>query len=133
MLIKSVLKALTVSASTSSFGNVLQILTTRAQNEYLWPPYAVVSIYLLISVSAVGDWMPYIYFHTWCRLSVNLEYRSETCCARLAENTAHKKSPKSRHSWHHPTTLSGYIFAIKAHIHNRKKLVKQPYLPHMSP
>jgi len=30
-------------------------------------------------ISAVRDWMPYIYFHTWCGLSVNLEYRSETC------------------------------------------------------
>jgi len=42
------------------------------------------------------------YFHTWCGLSVNLECRSEACCARLAENTARKKSPKSRHlvsSW----------------------------------
>ena len=37
------------------------------------------------------------YFHTWCGLSVNLECRSETCYARLAENTGRKKSPKSRH------------------------------------
>jgi len=37
------------------------------------------------------------YFHTWCGLSGNLECRSETCCARLAENTGRKKSPKSRH------------------------------------
>ena len=36
------------------------------------------------------------YFHAWCGLSVNLECRSETCCARLAENTARKKSSKSR-------------------------------------
>jgi len=28
------LKALTVSASTTSFGKLFQILTTRAQNEY---------------------------------------------------------------------------------------------------
>jgi len=27
--------------------------------------------------------------------------------------------------------LSGYIFVIKAYIDNRKKLVKQQYLPHM--
>jgi len=40
-----------------------------------------------------------------------------------------KKSP----SGHHPTTLSGYIFATKACIDNQKKLVKQHYLPHMSP
>jgi len=58
------------------------------------------------------------YFHT-C-LSVNLECMSETCCARLAENTACKKSPKKSPSGH-PTTLSGYIFAIKARIDNRKK------------
>jgi len=30
------------------------------------------------------------------------------------------------------TTLSGYIFATKACIDNREKLVKQQYLPHMS-
>jgi len=35
-----------------------------------------------------------------------------------------KKSP----SGHHPTTLTGYIFSIKAHIDNRKKLVKHQYL-----
>ena len=39
-----------------------------------------------------------------------------------------KKSP----SGHHPTTLSGYIFA--RHVSTiGKKLVKQPYLPQMSP
>jgi len=32
-----------------------------------------------------------------------------------------------------PTTLSGYIFATKAHIDNRKKIVKQRYVLHMSP
>jgi len=36
-------------------------------------------------------------------------------------------------SGHHPTTLSGYIFATKACINNQKKLVKQQYLLHMSP
>jgi len=40
-----------------------------------------------------------------------------------------KKSP----SGHHRTTLSGYIFATKARIDNRKKLVKQQYLLHMFP
>ena len=34
--------------------------------------------------------------------------------------------------WHHRTTLSGYIFGTKACIDNRKKLVKQQYLLHMS-
>jgi len=38
-------------------------------------------------------------------------------CTRLPENTGRKKLP----SRHHRTTLSGYIFAIKARIDNRKK------------
>jgi len=41
-----------------------------------------------------------------------------------------KKSPKSP-SGHHCTTSTGYIFATKARIDNRKKLVKQQYLLHM--
>ena len=44
-----------------------------------------------------------------------------------------KRSQKSP-SGQHRTTLSGYIFATKACIDNRKKkLVKQQYLLHMSP
>jgi len=39
-----------------------------------------------------------------------------------------QKSP----SGHHRTTLSGYIFATKARIDNRKKPVKQQYIFHMS-
>ena len=44
------------------------------------------------------------------------------------------KTQKSRQkcpSGHHRTTLSGYIFATKARIDNRKKLVKQQYVLHM--
>jgi len=37
------------------------------------------------------------YLHTWCGPSVNLECRSETCCARLAGNTGGKKVAKNRH------------------------------------
>ena len=40
---------------------------------------------------------------------------------------------KNSPSRHHCTTLLGYIFATKACIDNRKKLVKQQYLLHMSP
>jgi len=50
------------------------------------------------------------------------------CCTLLAANTGRKKSP----SGHYRTTLSGYIFATKACIDNRKKLLKQQYLLHMS-
>jgi len=42
-----------------------------------------------------------------------------------------QKIAKNSPSWHHHTTLSGYIFATKAHIDNReKKPVKQQCLPH---
>ena len=60
------------------------------------------------------------YFDTWCGLSANLECRSETCCTRLTGNAGPKKSPKSP-SGHYRTTLSGFIFATKARIENRKK------------
>ena len=63
-------------------------------------------------------WLPY--FHTWCGFSANLGCRSETCCMRLAENTGTKNCQKFAIR-HHSTTLSGYIFATKAHIDNRKK------------
>jgi len=94
------------------------------------------SIYLLSFfprlISAVRDWMSTILIHmAW--LSANLECRSETCCTRLAANTGRKKVAKNRHlGMHHRTTLSGYIFATKANIDNRKKLLKQQYLFHMS-
>ena len=45
-------------------------------------------------------------------------------CTQLAGNAGAKNSP----SGHHRTTLSGYIFAIKAHIDNQKKIVKQQYI-----
>jgi len=42
-----------------------------------------------------------------------------------------QKIAKNSPSGHHRTSLSGHIFAIKAHIDNWKKLVKQQYLLHM--
>jgi len=65
------------------------------------------------------------YFHTGCGLSAtaNLGCRSETCCTQLAENTGRKKIAKNSPSAHHRTTLSGYIFATKAHIDNQKKIL----------
>jgi len=44
-----------------------------------------------------------------------------------------QKIAKNSPFGHHLTTLSGYIFAIKARIDNWKKPVKQQYLLHMSP
>jgi len=63
------------------------------------------------------------YFYTWCDPSANLECRSEICCTQLAENAAPKKITKNSPSGHHRATLSGYVFATKACIDNRKNLL----------
>jgi len=60
------------------------------------------------------------YFHTWCGLSANLRCRSEMCCMWLADIQDAKTRQKSP-SGHHRTTLSGCIFAMKAHVDNWKK------------
>jgi len=85
--------------------------------------FAVVSSFFFLYffprlISAVGYWMSTIGLlpHVVWQVSANLGCRSETCCTRLAANTGCTKSQ----SGHHRTILSGYIFAIKAHIDNRK-------------
>ena len=53
------------------------------------------------------------------------------CCMRLAANAGPKKVAKNRHLG--TITQLCYILATKACIDNRKKLVRQQYLPYMSP
>jgi len=60
-------------------------------------------------------------------------YNASLKCAALG--LLEMKNPKSRQKFaiaHRRTTLSGCIFTTKACINNRKKLVKQLYLLHMS-
>ena len=104
----------------------------RADHIYFHPVVCSSSFFLRL-ISAVGEIGCLPYFHTWCGLSANLRCRSETCCTRLAGNACTQKIAKKSPSAHHRTTLSGYVFATKAHIDNRKKLVKQQYLLQMSP
>jgi len=52
------------------------------------------------------------------------------CCTRLAGNAGPKKIATNSPTGHHRTTLSGYIFATKAHIDNWKNLFQ--WLTHMS-
>jgi len=51
------------------------------------------------------------------------------CCTRLAGNAGPKKIAKNSPFGHHRTTLSGYIFATKAHIDNRKNLLNSNVSP----
>jgi len=55
------------------------------------------------------------------------------CCTRLAGNAGPKKIAKNWPSGHHRATLSGYIFATKSLIDNRKNLLNSnisPTCPH---
>jgi len=114
----------------------------------LWPPYGIgqaiiflpcaffylsSSSFLFLAESRPLQIGCIPYFHAWHGLSANLRCRSETCCTWVADNTGCKKIAKNSPSGHHRTTLSGYICATKARIDNqKKKLVKQQYLPNMS-
>jgi len=51
------------------------------------------------------------------------------CCTWLAGNAGRNKSPKIRYL---STIAQLRIFVTKACVDNRKKIVKQQYLPHMS-
>ena len=65
------------------------------------------------------------------RVNGALEFSSEMCCARLAGNTAPKKSPKIRHLG----TIAQLCRAISSqvrHVSTIGKCVKQQRLPHMS-
>ena len=73
----------------------------------LWPPYGIWQAIILFALwfdkrlyrvySGLSNGLYNRYDNRLYRVNRVLECTSETCCARLAENTAGKKSPKSRH------------------------------------
>ena len=111
---------------------------------YLWPPYVIgqaiifsscgfffLSFFFPRLISAVGDWISTILPHMvwpYCKFRMQVWNVLRTARWKYSTQKIAKKSP----SGHHPTTLSGYIFAIKAYIDNRKKIVKQRCVLHMS-
>jgi len=73
------------------------------------------------------------YFHTWCGLSANLGCSVWNVLHAACWKYRTQKIAKSSPSGHHRTTLSGYIFATKARIDNRKNLLNSnisPTRPH---
>ena len=60
------------------------------------------------------------HFDRWCGPSANLECRAETYVLHAARCKHRTQKSLSRH---HRATLSGHIFATKAHIDNRKNLL----------
>jgi len=108
------------------------------KNGCLWPPCVEDAdtifsscgfLYLLSSsssflfphlISVVGDWMSTILLHMvwpYCEFRMQVWNMLRAACWKYRMQKIAKKSP----SGHHPTTLSGYIFATKACIDNREK------------
>ena len=102
---------------------VFMVALRNRADHYMFALWFLSSFFFPRLISAVGDWMSTILPHMGWPFSANLECMSEMCCTLLA-----KKSP----FWHHRTTLSGCIFATEPYIDNRKKLLNQQYLLHMS-
>jgi len=82
-------------------------------------------------ISAAVDWMSTILSHMvwpWCEFRMQVWNLLHAARWKCRTQKRRQKSP----SGHHRTTLSGYVFATKARIDNRKKFVKQRYVLHMS-
>jgi len=104
-------------------------LCNRAGHIYFHP--VVCSSFFPRLISAIAEWMSTILRHmmwSWCEFRMQVWSVLHAARWKCRNQKLTKKSP----SGHHHTTLSGYIFATKAHIDNHKKLVKQQYLLHMS-
>jgi len=86
-----------------NLGLVMVALWNRADHYIFASRLLLLSSFFPRLISAVGDWMSAILPHR-----ARWEYRTQK---------SRKKSP----SGHHRTTLSGYVFAAKAHIDNWKK------------
>ena len=97
---------------------------------FLLPRSSFFFFFLALSQQSEIGCLPY--FGTWCGPSVNLECKSETCCARLAGNTGRKKVAKNRHLG----TIAQLCRAISSQLRHvstiGKKFVKQQYLLYMS-
>jgi len=120
-----------------AFINLSLIFMTALRSRcghYIFALWLLSSFFFFIHrlVSAVAEWMCTILLHM---VSPQCEFRMHVWnvlhAARWKYRTQkwRKKSPSA----HHRTNSSGYIFASKACIDNRKKIVKQQYLLHMSP
>ena len=72
-------------------------------------------------ISAVAEWMSTILLHMVWQYEFRMQVWNvlHAACRKYRTIKIAKNSP----SGHHRTTLSGYIFATKARIDNRKKMV----------
>jgi len=74
----------------------LLTLWNRADH-YIFALSFVLLLYFFLAYSQPSQIGCLPYFHAWCGLSANLEYRSEMRCTQLAGNAGPEKLPKIRH------------------------------------
>jgi len=110
---------------------IMAALRSRC-GHYIFAPFLLLSfVFFPCLIAAVVDWMSTILPNMvwpWCAFRMQVWNMLHAASWKYRTPKMTQKSPSA----HHCTTLSGCIFATKAHIDNRKNLVKQQYLPHMS-
>ena len=132
MYLLFVMLVIYLSAVTICYTATWKFLTTlRAKKLHplLWSPYGIgqTIIFSCCSlfffprlISAAADWMSAILPHmVWPQCEFKMQVWNLLQAGRWKHRT--QKSRQKSPSGHHRTTLSGYIFATKAHIDNRKK------------
>ena len=113
---------------------VIVALWNRADHYIFILSFVLLSLYLFFPrlISAFADWMSAVLPHmVWPQCEFKMQVWNLLHVARWKHRM--QKSRQKLPSGHHCTNLSGYIFATKARFDNRKKLVKQQYVLHMSP
>jgi len=108
------------------------VLCNRADHIYIFSSCFFLSSSFFISSPNLSGRRLDVYHTSTHGPSANLECRSETCCARLAENTGRKKVAENRHLG----TIARLCRAMSSQLRHvstiGKKLVKQQYLHHVS-
>jgi len=117
------------ASQTAAFNRGRHLYSTGRPSRWA---LAHISIFIPRLISAATDWMS-PYFYTWRGPSANLECRSEMCCTQLAANAGPKKVAINRHLG----TIPQLCLATSSQLRHvsiiGKKLVKQQYLPYISP
>ena len=90
------------------------------------------SFFLLSSPILSGHILDVYHTFTHAVTSLRIQNACVKCAARCSLKMQDAKIGQKSPPAHHSTTLSSNIFAIKACIDNRKKIVKQQYLPYVS-
>jgi len=120
-----------VIGQTIIFSSCFMVALCNRKTIYIFMLWFVLSSFFYRLISAIGDWMFTILWHmVWPQCEFRMQVWNAVHAARCKYRM--QKSRQKSPSGHHRTTLSGYIFATKPRIDNRKKLVKQQYLLHMS-